>query len=273
MKILSARLVAFSSLVLVTAACTQSAPPPPAAAPPIAEATPAAPPVDTKALAAKLVKSAAIKEGDIVGISGGLKDWQLLEDLSVEVRKAGAFPLTTAGSDDLSRRMVTDVPEKYDSQKPALDLKITEMVDAFIALDYIERDDLLAGVPASRLAARAAAAAPVGELAFKRNLRQVNLGNGLLPTAAAATRFGVPQDQLTKMYLVGRQHRLRQAAGDGDRRERCSCRRQDRAHHQPEWHRRDGEHRRTPCLPERRRHFSGRHETWRRRRGGVPARG
>jgi leucyl aminopeptidase (aminopeptidase T) len=159
--------------------------------------------VDTKALAAALVKSAAIKEGDIVGISGGVKDWQLLADLSVEVRKTGAFPLTTVGSADLSRRMVTDVPEKYDSQKPTLDMKITEMADAFIALDYIERDDLLAGVPASRLAARAAAAAPIGELAFKRNLRQVNLGNGLLPTAAAATRFGIRQDQLTKMYWSG----------------------------------------------------------------------
>ena len=159
--------------------------------------------MDTKALAVKLVKSAAIKEGDIVAISGGVKDWQVLEDLSVEIRKVGAFPLTTVGTDDLSRRMVTDVPEKSDSQKPALDMKITEMVDAFIALDFIEQDDLLAGVPASRLAARAAAAAPIGELAFKRNLRQVNLGNGLLPTAAASTRFGVPQDQLTKMYWSG----------------------------------------------------------------------
>jgi leucyl aminopeptidase (aminopeptidase T) len=201
MKLFSPRLLAFCCAVAVNASCTQpAAPPTPAAAAPVAEAKPAAPPVDTKVLAAKLVKSAAIKEGDIVAISGGVKDWSLLEDVSVEVRKAGAFPLTTVGSDDLSRRMVTDVPEKYDSQKPALDMKITEMADVFIALDYIERDDLLAGVPPARLAARAIANAPVGELVFKRNLRQVNLGNGLLPTAAAAARFAIPQEQLTKMY-------------------------------------------------------------------------
>lgn len=194
-------IVAFGAVAL-SVGCGQPAPAP-APPPPTAAATPAPPPVDTKALAAKLVKSAAIKEGDIVGITGGLKDWQLLEDLTVEVRKAGAFPLTSVGSDQLTRRLTVDVPEQYDSQKPALGLKITEMADAFITLDFAEKDDLLADVPPTRMAARAAAAAPIGDLAVKRNIRQVNLGNGLLPTADAARRFGISQSDLTTMYWSG----------------------------------------------------------------------
>ncbi|HYN07234.1 MAG TPA: aminopeptidase [Vicinamibacterales bacterium] len=200
MKLPYAGSILVCGAVALSVGCAQPAPPPPA---PTAAAKPAAPPVDTKALAAKLVKSAAIKEGDIVSISGGLKDWQLLEDLAVEVRKAGAFPLTGVGSDELTRRMAMDVPEKFDSQKPVLDLKIVEMANAFITLDYNEKDDLLADMPPARSAARAAAGAPVAALLVKRNVRQVNLGNGLLPTADASKRFGIPQDELTTMYWSG----------------------------------------------------------------------
>ena len=48
--------------------------------------------VDYEDLAQKLVNQcAAVKEGEVVLITGGVKDIELLEDIAVKVGKVGAF--------------------------------------------------------------------------------------------------------------------------------------------------------------------------------------
>ena len=55
---------------------------------------------DLEALAQKLVNQcAAIHESDNVIVSGGVRDLELLENIAVHVRKAGAFPMLTISSD------------------------------------------------------------------------------------------------------------------------------------------------------------------------------
>jgi leucyl aminopeptidase (aminopeptidase T) len=184
-------------------ACGESAPAPAATTPAAAPAA-AMSAVDTKAFAAKLVHQVAnIKEGEIVMINGGAKDQALLEEISLEVRKAGAWPLVSASTEQLGRRSFDEVPAKYDSQAPTLGLKLTQMADVTINVDFIESNSLMADVPPARVVARAAAGQPVADLAIKRGVRQVNVGNGLLPTADNARDFGVPQDQLAKIYWAG----------------------------------------------------------------------
>lgn len=161
-------------------------------------------PVDHEALAHKLVaQCTGVHENDTVLINGGAHDLELLEDIALNVRKLGAFPLLTIGSDRMTKRMVDDVPSRYDSQSPALDLKLAGMADALISVDFGEAEGLLAHVPAERMATRAKAGQPVGELFLKRGVRQVNLGNGLHPTAALAKRFGVPQEELARIFWDG----------------------------------------------------------------------
>src|SRR5262245_26122942 len=78
-------------------------------------ATKAPPPAEWDALAQRLVtQSAGVKENDIVVIAGGSQDLEFLEDLAVQVRKVGGSPLVRVYSDRMDRRMVADVPEKYD---------------------------------------------------------------------------------------------------------------------------------------------------------------
>ncbi len=67
-------------------------------------------------------------------ISGGLQHAELLEDIAIEVRKTGAFPLVTFDSDRMDRRYYDEVPAKYDTQVPELSLKLFTMIDAFILL-------------------------------------------------------------------------------------------------------------------------------------------
>jgi leucyl aminopeptidase (aminopeptidase T) len=158
---------------------------------------------EKETLAQKLVANAAVKEGDIVLVTGGARDVELLEDIAVNARRMGAFPLIAIGSDRMTRRMFDDVPGKYDSQLDKLGMKINEMVDVVISVDFGETDGLLAHVPPERLAARAKADAPVAELLRKRGVRTVNLGNGMYPNAALANRWGVPPEQLVKVFWGG----------------------------------------------------------------------
>ncbi len=160
--------------------------------------------VDYEALAQKLVNQCArIHEGEIVLITGGVHELELLENIAVNVRKLGAFPLITIGSDRLMYRMYTEIPVKYDNQNPELDLKLAEMVTATISVSYNEAPGLLADIPPERLITIAKSSEPVSELFIKRNVKGVTLGNGLYPTEAQAKQFGMTKKELSDIFWNG----------------------------------------------------------------------
>jgi aminopeptidase len=161
---------------------------------------------DYEALAEKLVRQcAAIREGDLVQISGGVRDVELLENIATHVRKVGAFPLVTLASDRMARRSYEDVPAKYDSQTPEFGLKLAGIITAQIVVDSQEALDVLKDVPGERLAARSKAWRPAGDLRLERGVRQVYLGEegGLYPTAERARLFGVSQAELAEVFWNG----------------------------------------------------------------------
>ena len=159
---------------------------------------------DSEALAQKLVNNCAgIKEGDLVVIVGGVRDVTLLEDISVNVRRQGAFPLLTIGSDRLTTRIFNDVPVKFDSQVPKFNYELAQIIDAVISVDYNESMDLLADVPPERFEVRNAASADIDNIIMDRNVRQVSLGNGLYPTTQRAEIFALTLDELTDIFWNG----------------------------------------------------------------------
>ena len=169
-----------------------------------AVASPAKPPVDRQAIAEKLVRQCAgIQENDLVMVSGGTNEMELLEDIAVSVRRVGAFPLLTVGTDRLVRHMYDDVPATYDAQTPLLGLKLAGILSASITVDFGDDPALLAHVPPARMAARSIAGQPVSDLYYSRSIRQVNLGNGLDPTASLAMQFAIPLADLEKLFWDG----------------------------------------------------------------------
>ena len=160
--------------------------------------------VDYEELAQRLViQCANIHEGENVVITGGLRDIELLENIAVNVRKTGAFPLIAVGSDRLTRRMYEDVPEKYDSQVPDFDMKLSGFVNAQIAVDYNENAGLLADIPPQRMIARAKASDPVTEIFMDRKIRLISLGNELYPTEGKAKQFGIKLNELSDLFWKG----------------------------------------------------------------------
>jgi aminopeptidase len=155
-------------------------------------------------LAQKLVTVCAdIKEGEIVLVTGSVRDVELLENIAVHVRKVGAFPMISIGSDRLTRRMFTDVPEKYDAQKPELDAKLSDIINSIISVETGEAEGLLADISPERFAARTKAYEEVTKMYLDRKVRSVNLGNGLYPTETLAKRYKVSKKNLTDIFWNG----------------------------------------------------------------------
>lgn len=156
---------------------------------------------DLEALSNRLVTQVAgVKEGEIVFVSGGVRDMELLENIATDARKVGAYPLLTVGSDRMFKKYYEEVPDKYDSQAPELDLKLATLPAVTFGVETNESDDIAAGISPARMAAVGKAGEPVTDLYLKRNVRQVNIGNGLYPTVYRAKRFGMSQDDLAKTF-------------------------------------------------------------------------
>jgi aminopeptidase len=163
-----------------------------------------APPTDLEQLAERLVKqSAGVKEGESVLITGGAENMELLENIAVQVRKAGGFPLITVGSDRLAKRMYTDVPEKYDSQTDQFDLKMAGVVNAVISVNRTTDEKLFADADPKRMAARARATEGILDEYLKHNVRSVEVGNGLYPQEWLAPRYGMTAEELAKTFWGG----------------------------------------------------------------------
>ena len=173
--------------------------------------------VDYEALAQKLVNQCAnIQEGDIVQIYGGVRDFELLENIAINVRKLGAFPLVTVGSDRMTKRMYDDVPPKYDSQVPKFSLQLAKTINASIIVASNENIGILEHVPAERLVAVGEAFNPIVDIMLNRNVKQVYLGNGLYPISDRAKMYGVSLEQLSKTFWDGINvdYSLLQSAGE-----------------------------------------------------------
>jgi leucyl aminopeptidase (aminopeptidase T) len=193
--ILLSRLACAGGLLALAACSSSNAPAPVPAA---KEA--GVPSADLKAVANTMVRAGMVGTGDKVQISGSMRDSQLLENLAIETMKAGGQPLITVFSEQLGRRAYDEVPTAYDGQPQTLGMALVNMFDVQLSVDVGESENIMAGVPASRIAARAAANQPVVEAFLKRGVRSVNLGNGLYPTATLAARLGKTQAEISSIF-------------------------------------------------------------------------
>jgi aminopeptidase len=160
--------------------------------------------VDKEALAQRIVtQSAGVKEGDLVFINGSVRDLEILENIAVNVRKLGADPLVAIDSDRMTRRMFIDVPVKYDAQFPKWFALLANSADVLISIDTGDQAGLLSDIPPERFQTRARAGSALGEVMRARHVRQVNLGNGMYPTAFLAQQFGISQDELSNLFWRG----------------------------------------------------------------------
>lgn len=159
---------------------------------------------DPKILADKLVNQCAgVKAGDIVLITGGGDNLDLLDELWLQAKKQGAFPLVSLGSSNRTMRYYDVVPPQFDSVPDKLGMKLAELVDVIISIDYPSDPVALAAVPTDRQTAMNKANAAVQNIYGSRSVKEVSVGNGLYPSPGAAAEYGVPLEVLAADFWKG----------------------------------------------------------------------
>jgi leucyl aminopeptidase (aminopeptidase T) len=155
---------------------------------------------DLKKAAARIVESAAIKEGDLVVITGDVAMIDLVEEIGVAAAARGGHPLQLVDRERTGLRYYTEIPEKHDATRAAFWLKLNEIADAVISVEWNDAPGLYRKVPAARLAAVAQSFQPASQTQLRRGVRSVYVGNGLMPTASAAKRLGLSRPELARVF-------------------------------------------------------------------------
>ena len=190
-----------------------------APAPDATAAASATPPTDFNQLAQRLVtQSAAVKEGDLVWISGRPHDAALLESIAVEVRKAGAFPTIQYSSDELSKRLFFDVPAQYDSQADGWGTALAETADVVFNLDNGTSENLFEGADPKRVAARGKAneAGSEGEMLLRRDVLTGKYQHRIFPECRLdGFEIGRP-DRLRQIHVAHLGDEIRRDRHDGN---------------------------------------------------------
>lgn len=159
---------------------------------------------NTAEVARKLVtQSAHVKSKEIVFITGGIRDIDLLDDIAIEVGRVGALAVVTTATERRARQLLEQVPAGNDAAIADAALRLVGVQTTVIDVDFVENPGFLSGVSPERMAAANKASQPVEEARMQRGVKYVNLGNGLYPTEALARRFAIAKDDLARIFWDG----------------------------------------------------------------------
>jgi leucyl aminopeptidase (aminopeptidase T) len=146
---------------------------------------------DPHRVAQRLAAAAAMRQGDLVLLSGSARDAQLLEQLAAQVRGVGAHPVLALDTERTSGRPRST---SVSATKPE------GTVMAAIIVEFGEKPAALVDVPARRLIAPGSASSSNERTFYSRSLRQVHLENDLYPTKSNAEIHGILQSDLAKTF-------------------------------------------------------------------------
>lgn len=157
---------------------------------------------DFDAIAEKVVQqSLAVQPGEVVVITGGPAQIELMGALQVAVAKAGGQPLLQLNLPDANKRAIMETPMKHLKRLPTAALHMQRLADAFINVGSVQDPDLFADVPEERMAATRQAAAPLNDAFRTARFRSVALGQtGGIPTAAYAATQGADHTAMMQMF-------------------------------------------------------------------------
>lgn len=146
---------------------------------------------------------ARVRPGDRVTIVGDARDFELIEELSLAVSRAGGMPLQVVTREKGVHRYYEEVPAERDRQFGGYLEKLADIEDVLIAIQGEQFPELHRNVSPARLVAVASALSKVEDRRQKRNVRRVILGNGLYPTPATAAMHGMSVEQLARVFWNG----------------------------------------------------------------------
>lgn len=154
--------------------------------------------VNFESIAKRIVnKCMRVRENEVIVVRGGIYNFELIERLAVNVRKSGAFVVTQASSDGLTRSILSEVPLKHLRKTPNFWVKWYDDIDGVISVDPTLDPRSLASIPETRIGANREAMREVQDKFVKRGIRWTGMG---FPTREKATMYKISFPQFWDMF-------------------------------------------------------------------------
>ncbi|MFH0832154.1 MAG: aminopeptidase [Candidatus Aenigmatarchaeota archaeon] len=153
-----------------------------------------------KDVAKKIVWSMNMKRGESLRISAGLHEQELVEEMIILAMKQGIDVTTALGSDNLSKRVYSEVPTEKLRKTSKLSMKIVEALNNHVAIERLKDPRVAESFPPKKIAAVRESAEPVSKLIEKYNIKTCFVG---YPTEEMAEKLGVKFSLLKKFILNG----------------------------------------------------------------------
>ncbi len=144
--------------------------------------------------------SVQVKDREGVLITGDASKIPLMEAIAVEVAKKGAFPHIVLDSQAVAKRIMTEATVDYLETPNAMTMAEYKKADVMIFLSPADDPATLAKVPEERVALVRKAGQAVTDVLYSRPIRSVALGNPVMPSAAVARFYGVPQAEIEARF-------------------------------------------------------------------------
>jgi len=157
-----------------------------------------------RALAHHIVVDVAdVKSGDVDLITTTDKNMTLVEDLIVELRKAGAWPIVDLFSDRANLAYYREDAPSFDLETPEAFRRLMTIITAQINIDEELDPSYFQNVSPKRQSDQAKAFTPVTAYQAKHGIPFIEVGNGLYPSKYTAAQFAISKDQLTSTFWSG----------------------------------------------------------------------
>ncbi|MFQ5909771.1 MAG: aminopeptidase [Thermoplasmata archaeon] len=154
--------------------------------------------VNYESLARKIVnKCMRVKENEVILLSGGTYNFDLIEAIAVNIRKIGAWPVTRVTSDDLSRRTIAETPLKYLKKEPRYFIKWLDDIDGNIGIDPYMDPTTMATLSEKRMGITRQANRKLMDKFNKLEIRWTAMG---YPTKEKAEMFKMPFREFWDMF-------------------------------------------------------------------------
>ncbi|MFW5953088.1 MAG: aminopeptidase [Candidatus Natronoplasma sp.] len=154
--------------------------------------------VDLEEIAEKIVnKCMRVEEDEVIMVGGGTHNFELVENIAVNIKKNGAFPVIRASTERLAKKMTQEVDKEILEKTPEYMIRWLDDVDGRIGLDHQKDPRILQQLPEEKIGAQRKARKPLQDKMTEEKIRWTGMG---YPTEEKAEMYGIDFEEFWNMF-------------------------------------------------------------------------
>ncbi len=142
-------------------------------------------------------KCMGVKEDEVIMLKGGIHNFELVENMAVDIRKKGAFPVVSADTDRMNKRTIEEVDINYLEKTREYYLRWLDDVDGVISLDSRKDPRIFSELPEDKIGATRRANRPIRDKFNEEKIRWTGMG---YPTEEKAKMYGIEYGKFWNMF-------------------------------------------------------------------------